>query len=139
MLGFNPIRVHSTPQGNWATDIGGGAKFGYNLLFAVLVSSLTGMLFQFLCIKLGVVTGLDLAQQCRAAFHPYVTYFLYFITEVAIIATDLAEVSWRVPLSLDFPQDYWFRHRAQPSFWDPFDLRRAYHRVGCTGGTQMVE
>lgn len=81
-----------TFQGNWATDIGGGARFGYSLLSMVLLSSVMAVLFQILCIKLGVVTGYDLAQQCRRTFSQKFNLFLYLLAEVAIMSTDLAEV-----------------------------------------------
>lgn len=86
------VAVGYMDPGNWATDIGGGAEFGYTLLFIVLISSFMAMLFQCLCIRLGVVTGRDLAEQCRHAFHPKLNWALYALAEVGIIATDLAEV-----------------------------------------------
>ncbi len=86
------IAVGYMDPGNWATDIGGGARFGYTLLFVVLLSSIIAVMFQYLCIKLGVVTRLDLAQHCRYAFHPWLNLVLYVLMELAIMATDLAEV-----------------------------------------------
>ncbi|KAI8919909.1 NRAMP family [Powellomyces hirtus] len=86
------IAVGYMDPGNWATDLTGGSKYYYNLLFAILFSNIVAMLLQSLAVKLGLVTGRDLAQLCRDQFHPVVSAFLYVTAECAIIATDLAEV-----------------------------------------------
>ncbi|CAI2180173.1 5774_t:CDS:2 [Funneliformis geosporum] len=86
------IAVGYLDPGNWATDLSGGSKFGYSLLFIIFCSNLMAMLLQSLSIKLGVVTGMDLAQACKHFFHRYPRYLLYVLCELAIIATDLAEV-----------------------------------------------
>lgn len=86
------IAVGYMDPGNWATDIAGGSAFAYTLLSVILLSNLFAMLLQHLALKLGIVTGLDLAQACRHYFPKRVNYFLWFICEIAIIATDLAEV-----------------------------------------------
>ncbi|KAJ3003520.1 hypothetical protein HKX48_001723 [Thoreauomyces humboldtii] len=86
------VAVGYMDPGNWSTDLSGGSQFHYTLLFAVLFSSLVAMLLQSLACKLGLVTGQDLAQCCRAKFHPYVNLLLYATAEIAICATDLAEV-----------------------------------------------
>jgi manganese transport protein len=86
------IAVGYLDPGNWATDLTGGSKFGYSLLFIIFCSNLFAMLLQSLAIKLGVVTGMDLAQACRYFCPKYLRYFLYVLCELAIIATDLAEV-----------------------------------------------
>ncbi len=78
--------------GNWATDIGGGSKFGYALLSVVLLSNLMAMFLQALSAKLGVATGRDLAQACRDHYSPRTTFILWIICELAIAACDLAEV-----------------------------------------------
>src|SRR5437879_6966821 len=78
--------------GNWATDLAAGAKFNYRLLFVVMLSNLMAILLQSLCIKLGVATGRDLAQACRAHFSRPVTLLLWIAAEIAIAACDLAEV-----------------------------------------------
>ncbi|CAG8451028.1 13596_t:CDS:2, partial [Cetraspora pellucida] len=82
------IAVGYFDPGNWATDLAGGSNFGYSPLFIILLSNLFAMLLQSLAIKLGTVTGMA----CRAFFPPYLRYFLYVLCELAIIATDLAEV-----------------------------------------------
>ncbi|RGB30493.1 natural resistance-associated macrophage protein [Rhizophagus diaphanus] len=86
------IAVGYLDPGNWATDLTGGSQFGYSLLFIIFCSNLFAMLLQSLAIKLGVVTGMDLAQACKYFFPKYLNYFLYVLCECAIIATDLAEV-----------------------------------------------
>ena len=78
--------------GNWATDLAGGAQFGYTLLSVILASNLMAILLQGLASKLGVVTGRDLAQACRDHYSKPVGYFLWIGCEIAISACDLAEV-----------------------------------------------
>jgi manganese transport protein len=78
--------------GNWATDLGGGSKFGYALLSVVLLSSLMAMFLQALSAKLGIATGRDLAQACRDHYSHKTTIFLWIVCELAIAACDLAEV-----------------------------------------------
>ncbi len=86
------VAVGYMDPGNWATSIAGGSQFGYTLLAAVLVSSLMAILLQALCARFGIATGRDLAQACRDAFPKPVGYVLWVLAELAIIATDLAEV-----------------------------------------------
>jgi manganese transport protein len=86
------IAVGYMDPGNWATDIGGGSKFGYTLLSVVLISNIFAMFLQALSAKLGVVTGRDLAQACRDHYSPRVTFLLWVVCELAIAACDLAEV-----------------------------------------------
>jgi len=78
--------------GNWATDLGGGSKFGYTLLSVILLSNLMAMFLQALSAKLGIVSGRDLAQACRDHYSRPVSNALWFICEIAIAACDLAEV-----------------------------------------------
>jgi manganese transport protein len=86
------VAVGYMDPGNWATDLAGGAKFGYTLLSVVLISNLMAILLQHLSLKLGVVTGRDLAQACRDHYSRPVGLFLWVICEIAIAACDLAEV-----------------------------------------------
>ncbi|MGB7435388.1 MAG: Nramp family divalent metal transporter [Candidatus Acidiferrum sp.] len=86
------IAVGYMDPGNWATDIGGGSKFGYTLLSVVLISSLIAMFLQALSAKLGIATGRDLAQACRDHYSRRMSIFLWVICELAIAACDLAEV-----------------------------------------------
>jgi manganese transport protein len=78
--------------GNWATSLAGGSKFGYALLSIALLSNLMAILLQALCARLGFATGRDLAQACRDSFSKPVAVVLWLMAEVAICATDLAEV-----------------------------------------------
>jgi manganese transport protein len=78
--------------GNWATSLAGGSKFGYALLSIALLSNLMAILLQALCVRLGVASGRDLAQACRDAFPRWVAWPLWGLAELAICATDLAEV-----------------------------------------------
>src|SRR5215471_5451987 len=77
--------------GNFATNIQAGAKYGYELLWVVLVANLIAMLFQALSAKLGIVTGRNLAEMCRDEFPPTVVWALWIVGELAAMATDLAE------------------------------------------------
>src|SRR5216110_2573283 len=78
--------------GNWATSLAGGSKFGYALLTIALLSNLIAILLQSLCARLGIGAGRDLAQACRDAFPRPVSWSLWLAAEIAICATDLAEV-----------------------------------------------
>ena len=86
------VAVGYMDPGNWATDLAGGAQFGYALLFVILVSNLMAIILQHLALKLGVATGKDLAQACRDTYSKPVRLFLWFMAEIMIIACDLAEV-----------------------------------------------
>ena len=86
------VAVGYMDPGNWATDLAGGASFGYTLLSVVLISNLFAMLLQHLAAKLGIVTGRDLAQACRDHYSRPVAMVLWVLCEIAIAACDLAEV-----------------------------------------------
>ncbi|MDZ8055579.1 MAG: Nramp family divalent metal transporter [Aulosira sp. ZfuVER01] len=86
------VSVGYMDPGNWATDLAGGAKFGYALLTVIMLSNLMAILMQSLCVRLGVATGRDLAQACRDYFSPRVNFCLWVLCEIAIAACDLAEV-----------------------------------------------
>src|SRR3954451_1813145 len=86
------VAVGYMDPGNWATDLQGGAKFGYSLLSVIMISNFMAILLQHLCIKLGVVTGRDLAQACRDHYSRPTVWFLWILCELAIAACDLAEV-----------------------------------------------
>ncbi|KAF8942753.1 hypothetical protein BGZ47_006177 [Haplosporangium gracile] len=86
------VSVGYMDPGNWATDLAGGSSYGYMLLFVILMSNLMAVVLQGLAVKLGVVSGLDLAQACRKFTPKYVNWVLYVLAELAIIACDLAEV-----------------------------------------------
>ncbi|WP_417884704.1 Nramp family divalent metal transporter [Zunongwangia sp.] len=86
------ISVGYMDPGNWATDLAGGSKFGYSLLWVLLMSNIMALLLQSLCTRLGVVRGVDLAQASREEYPPFVNFVLYIFAEIAIAACDLAEV-----------------------------------------------
>lgn len=86
------IAVGYMDPGNWATDIAGGAQFGYTLLSVILISNIFAMVLQHLSVKLGVVAERDLAQACRDHFKPTTNFILWIFCEIAIAACDLAEV-----------------------------------------------
>ncbi len=86
------ISVGYMDPGNWATDIAGGSQFGYQLIWVLLMSNIMALLLQSLSVRLGVVRGRDLAQACRESYPKPVNFALYVLAEIAIIATDLAEV-----------------------------------------------
>ncbi|UOR05267.1 Nramp family divalent metal transporter [Hymenobacter aerilatus] len=86
------VAVGYMDPGNWATDIEGGARYGYTLLSVILISNFFAMLLQHLAAKLGIVTGRDLAQACRDHYSRPVSLVLWVLCEIAIAACDLAEV-----------------------------------------------
>jgi manganese transport protein len=86
------ISVGYMDPGNWATDIAGGSRFGYTLLFVIMASNLMAILLQSLSLKLGVATERDLAQLCHESYRPWVSFSLWVGAEIAIAACDLAEV-----------------------------------------------
>lgn len=86
------VSVGYMDPGNWATDLAGGARFNYTLLSVIMLSNLMAILLQSLSVKLGVVTGRDLAQACRDHFSKPVSFGLWVLCEIAISACDLAEV-----------------------------------------------
>ncbi|WP_336814101.1 Nramp family divalent metal transporter [Bosea sp. MMO-172] len=86
------VAVGYMDPGNWATSLAGGAQFGYTLLFVALVSNIMAIILQALCARLAVATGRDLAQACRDAYPRAVAWPLWALAELAICATDLAEV-----------------------------------------------
>lgn len=86
------VAVGYMDPGNWATDIAGGAQFGYTLLSVILISNIFAMVLQHLSVKLGVVAERDLAQACRDHFSPTTNFILWVFCEIAIAACDLAEV-----------------------------------------------
>lgn len=86
------VSVGYMDPGNWATAIEAGSRFGYVLLFVVVLASLSGMVLQSLCSRLGIATGRDLAQLCRERYRPGVARGQWLLAELSIIATDLAEV-----------------------------------------------
>lgn len=86
------IAVGYVDPGNWATDLSGGARYGFELLSVVLLANLVAAMAQALCVRLGIATGKGLADVCRESFSRPVVMLLWFLTEIAMVATDLAEL-----------------------------------------------
>src|SRR5882672_1941851 len=86
------VSVGYMDPGNWATDLEGGARFGYQLLWVLVMSNAMALLLQTLSARLGIVRGLDLAQACREAYPKSISLALWILCEIAIAACDLAEV-----------------------------------------------
>ena len=86
------VAVGYMDPGNWATDLAGGAKYGYTLLSVIMISNLMAILLQALSARLGIASGRDLAQACRDSFSRPTVIVLWLLCEVAIAACDLAEV-----------------------------------------------
>src|SRR5215216_1150374 len=86
------VSVGYMDPGNWATDLEGGARFGYRLLWVLVMSNAMAILLQTLSARLGIVRGLDLAQACRVSYPKPVAILLWVLCEIAIAACDLAEV-----------------------------------------------
>ena len=86
------VSVGYMDPGNWATDLEGGARFGYRLLWVLVMSNVMAILLQTLSARLGIVRHLDLAQACRVTYPRSMSYVMWFLCEIAIAACDLAEV-----------------------------------------------
>ncbi|OIN87565.1 MAG: divalent metal cation transporter [Alphaproteobacteria bacterium CG1_02_46_17] len=86
------VAVGYMDPGNWATALAGGSQFGYTLLSICLISNIMAIILQSLCVRLGIATGRDLAQACRDHYSKPVSFILWILAELAICATDLAEV-----------------------------------------------
>ena len=86
------VSVGYMDPGNWATDLAGGSKFGYTLIWVLLMSNLMALLLQGLSARLGIVRGRDLAQANREAYPKFINFVLYLLAEIAIASCDLAEV-----------------------------------------------
>src|SRR3974377_2244398 len=86
------VSVGYMDPGNWATDLEGGARFGYQLIWVLVLSNLMAILLQTLSARLGIVSQRDLAQACRESYPTFISYALWVLCEIAIAACDLAEV-----------------------------------------------
>src|SRR6476659_3493748 len=86
------VAVGYMDPGNWATDLAGGAQYGYTLLSVIMISNLMAILLQALAARLGIASGRDLAQACRDSYSKPTTFVLWVLCEIAIAACDLAEV-----------------------------------------------
>lgn len=122
------VAVAYMDPGNYSTDVAAGATFRFRLLFVILMSNLFAIFLQSLCIKLGTVTGLNLAENCRAHLPRWLNITLYLFAEAAIIATDMAEVgsgqraagrpATRMLMGGRM-SGHWLRDRVEPASEDP--------------------
>ena len=96
------VSVAYIDPGNYSTDVAAGSRYRFRLLFIILMSNLIAIFLQSLCVKLGTVTGMNLAEHCKANLPKWLNYVLYVFAESAIIATDIAEVSSHVAIALPF-------------------------------------
>ncbi len=142
------VAVGYMDPGNWATDIGGGAKFGYTLLSVILISNVMAMILQALSAKLGIVTGRDLAQACRESYSRPGAIGLWIVWEIAIAACDLAEVlgsAVALKLLLCFAYEIFFAQpiwrEAAVGFIPRLEILRnremLYIAIGILGATVM--
>ena len=99
------VSVGYMDPGNWATDIAGGSKFGYTLIWVLLMSNLMALLLQSLSARLGLVGERDLAQASKDTYPRFVNYCLWILAEIAIAACDLAEVLG-MAIGLKLPPDF---------------------------------
>src|SRR5689334_11619218 len=113
------VSVGYMDPGNWATDLAGGAQFGYLLLSVILISNFMAILLQHLSLKLGIATGRDLAQACRDHYSRPVGIVLWVLCEIAIAACDLAEViGSAIALNLLFGIPLWWACCSRrPTCW----------------------
>ena len=86
------VSVGYMDPGNWATDLAGGAQFGYKLIYIILLSNIMAILFQTLSARMGIAMGQDLAQACREHYPKGSVWIQWILSEIAIVACDLAEV-----------------------------------------------
>src|SRR3954464_14299720 len=112
------VSVGYMDPGNWASDLEGGAKFGYRLIWVLLMSNLMAVLLQTLSARLGLITGRDLAQACRDSYHPVIRWILFILCEIAIAACDLAEVlGTAIGINLLTAQLGMFNGHGVPLIW----------------------
>lgn len=132
------VSVAYMDPGNYSTAVLGGAMYGYNLLFVVFMSNLFAVVLQCLCVKLGTVTGLDLAEMCRLHLPVWLNLSLYVCAEVAIIATDLAEVVGTA-IALEILFGIPLIYGVFITVLDVLIVLMAYHKDGSMRQTRMFE
>ena len=124
--------------GNFATNIQAGSKFGYALLWVVVMANLIAMLFQALSAKLGIVTGVNLAEMCRSQFPPPVRYAMWAASEVAAMATDLAEFLG-VPWEAVHAEADRLEHHISEELEDRIADRLGQHAVASPADTSRLD
>lgn len=132
------ISVAYMDPGNYSTAVSSGAMYQYNLLFIVMLSNIFAVILQCLCVKLGTVTGLDLAEMCRLHLPVSLNLTLYFCAELAIIATDLAEVVGTA-ISLEILFGIPLFYGVLITVLDVLIVLMAYHKDGTMKQTRLFE
>lgn len=132
------VSVAYMDPGNYSTAVSSGAQYEYKLLFTIFMSNIAAVILQCLCIKLGTVTGLDLAEMCRLNLPYYLNLFLYIGAEVAIIATDLAEVVGTA-ISLEILFGIPLFYGVLITILDVLIILMAYHKDGNMRQTRIFE
>lgn len=132
------VSVAYMDPGNYSTAVSSGALYGYKLLFMIFLSNLMAVVLQCLCVKLGTITGLDLAEMCRLNLSPKLNLSLYICAELAIIATDLAEVVGTA-ISLEILFNIPLFYGVLITVLDVLIILMAYHKDGSMKQTRLFE
>lgn len=132
------VSVAYMDPGNYSTAVSSGADFEYNLLVIIFLSNVFAVILQCLCVKLGTVTGLDLAEMCRLNLPPWLNLSLYICAEIAIVATDLAEVVGTA-ISLEILFGIPLVYGVLITVLDVLIILMAYHKDGNLKQTRIFE
>lgn len=138
------VSVAYIDPGNYSTDIAAGAATRFKLLFAILMSNVFAILLQSLAVRLGTVTGLNLAEHCRAHLPRWLNMILYIMGEAAIIATDIAEVSLQSSNQVHLidcilnSEGHRIRDCSQSALENPLDRRMCSHTGRCPHHTPLL-
>ncbi|KAI5951743.1 SMF3 [Candida jiufengensis] len=132
------VSVAYLDPGNYSTSVSAGSSYKYKLCFVIFMSNLFAAVLQTLCIKLGTITGLDLAEMCRLNLDPRLNLFMYICAEIAIIATDLAEVVGTA-ISLEILFGIPLLYGVLITVLDVLIILMAYHKNGTLKQTKVFE
>lgn len=132
------VSVSYMDPGNYLTSVSSGSMYQYKLCFIIFMANLFAIILQALCVKLGTITGLDLAEMCRLHLNPKLNLFMYFCAEIAIIATDLAEVVGTA-ISLEILFGIPLLYGVVITVLDVLIILMAYHKDGSMKQTKFFE
>ena len=132
------VSVSYLDPGNYSTSTSGGSMYQYKLCFIIFMSNIFAVILQTLCVKLGTITGLDLAEMCRLNLTPKWNLFMYLCAEIAIIATDLAEVVGTA-ISLEILFGIPLLYGVLITVLDVLIILMAYHKDGSLKQTKVFE
>ncbi|AOW27111.1 metal ion (Mn2+/Fe2+) transporter (Nramp) family metal ion transporter [Candida albicans L26] len=132
------VSVSYMDPGNYSTSVSSGSMYQYKLCFIIFMANLFAIILQALCVKLGTITGLDLAEMCRLHLNPKLNLFMYFCAEIAIIATDLAEVVGTA-ISLEILFGIPLLYGVVITVLDVLIILMAYHKDGSMKQTKFFE